>query len=136
MQRQCADCHAIIGKHITTSLRHLPCQPMVSHRKRHQRIYMTNQLMDNFYVLSGILIEKCAFWVSCQFNAKSGAVDQLTLGDQPVDRDRLVGQPWLRAVCLNDSSEGGIRLPSTYCTVLNSLSKKFLIFSVTDFVLQ
>jgi len=54
---------------------------------------MTNQLMDNFYVLSGILIEKCAFWVSCQFNAKSGAVDQLTLGDQPVDRDRLAGHP-------------------------------------------
>ena len=29
---------------------------MVSHCKRHQRIYVTNQLMDNFYVLSGILI--------------------------------------------------------------------------------
>ena len=27
---------------------------MVGHHKRNQRIYMTNQLMDNFYVLSGI----------------------------------------------------------------------------------
>jgi len=34
------------------------------------------------------LIEKCSFQVSCQFNAKSGAIDQLTLGD------RLVGHPW------------------------------------------
>jgi len=25
----------------------------------------TNQLMDNFYLLSGILIEKCSFQVSC-----------------------------------------------------------------------
>jgi len=32
--------------------------------------------------------------VSCQFNAKSGAIDQLTLGDRPVDCDRRVGQPW------------------------------------------
>jgi len=47
----------------------------------------------NFYVLSGILIEKCSFQVSCQFIAKSGAIDQLTLGDRPVDRDRLVGHP-------------------------------------------
>jgi len=70
-----------------------------------------------------ILLCKISFQVSCQFNTKSSG---MTLGDQPVDRDRLVGQPWLRAVCLNDSSEGGIRLPSTYCTVLNSLSKKFL----------
>jgi len=38
--------------------------------------------MDNFYVLSGILIEKCSFLVSCQSNAKSGAIDQVTLGDQ------------------------------------------------------
>ena len=28
--------------------RHLPYKPMVSHHKRHQRIYMTNQLMENF----------------------------------------------------------------------------------------
>jgi len=33
----------------------------VSHHKRQQRIYVTNQLMDNFYVLSGILIEKYYF---------------------------------------------------------------------------
>ena len=58
---------------------------MVSHHKRHQRIYVTNQLMDNFYVLSGILIVKCSFQVSCQFNAKPGAIEQLTLTDQPVN---------------------------------------------------
>ena len=35
---------------------------MVSNRKRHQRIYVFNQLMDdNFYILSGILIEKYSF---------------------------------------------------------------------------
>jgi len=31
--------------------------------------------------------------VSCQFDAKSGAIDQLTFGDLPVDRDRPVGHP-------------------------------------------
>jgi len=39
---------------------------MVSHRKRHQRIYVNNQLMDDFYVLSKILIENCSFQLSCQ----------------------------------------------------------------------
>jgi len=34
---------------------------VVNYCNRHQRIYVTNQLMDNFYVLSGILIEKCSF---------------------------------------------------------------------------
>jgi len=43
------------------------------------------------------LIEKCSFQVSCQFNAKSGAIDQLRLGDRLVDRDRPVGHPWVRA---------------------------------------
>ena len=33
---------------------------MVSHHKRHQRIYVTNELVDNFYVRSGILIENYA----------------------------------------------------------------------------
>jgi len=28
------------------------------------------------------------FWISCQFNAESGAIDQVTLGDRPV------GHPW------------------------------------------
>jgi len=55
---------------------------MVSHHKRQQRIYMTNQLIDHFYVLSGILIEKCSCWVFCLFNAKSHAIDQVTLDDQ------------------------------------------------------
>jgi len=31
------------------------------------------------------------FQESCQFNAKSGAIDQLRLGDQPVDCYQLVG---------------------------------------------
>jgi len=43
------------------------------------------QLVDNFNALSGILIEKCSFQVSRQFNAKSGATDQLPLGDRLVD---------------------------------------------------
>jgi len=40
------------------------------------------------------LIEKCSFQVSCQFNEKSSAIDQLRPGDQLVDRDRPVGHPW------------------------------------------
>ena len=53
-------------------------------------VYVTKQLIDDFYVglLSGILIEKCSFLAACQFNAKSGIIDQVTLGDQPA------GQPW------------------------------------------
>jgi len=42
-------------------------------------------------VLSEVLIEKCSFYVSCQFNAaKSGAIEQLRLGD------RRVGHPCCR----------------------------------------
>jgi len=63
---------------------------MVSHHKRHQRIYVTNQLMDNFYVLFGILIEKCSFQAAGRFNAKSGAIDQVTLGNQSVDAINLL----------------------------------------------
>jgi len=62
---------------------------------------MTNQLMDNFFALSGILIEKCSFYVSCQFNAKSGAIDQLGLGNRPFDRDRLGGHPCI--ICLKQN---------------------------------
>jgi len=29
--------------------------------------------------------------------SKSGAIDQLTLGDRPVDRDRRVGHPWYKS---------------------------------------
>ena len=32
--------------------------------------------------------------VSCQFNAKSGAIDQLRLDNRTVDRDRRVVHPW------------------------------------------
>jgi len=46
------------------------------------------------YFIPRILIENRSFQVSCQFNMKSGAIDQLTLGHRPVDRDRLVGHPW------------------------------------------
>jgi len=35
------------------------------------------------------LIEKCSFQAACQFNAKLGAINQVTLGDTPV-----VGHPW------------------------------------------
>jgi len=48
---------------------------------------VTNQLVDSFYVLSGTLIEKCSFLAACQFHAKLGAIDQVTLGNQPVDAD-------------------------------------------------
>jgi len=40
----------------------------------------------HFYPLPKTLNEKCSFQVSCQFNAKSGVIDQLTLSDRPVDR--------------------------------------------------
>jgi len=55
----------------------------------------------NCYVLSGISIEKWSFYLSCQFNAKSGVIEQLTLSNRPVDRapvDRngRVGHPWYR----------------------------------------
>jgi len=43
--------------------------------------------VSHFCALSEILK------VSFQFNAKSSAIDQLTLGDRPVDRDRRVGHP-------------------------------------------
>jgi len=49
-------------------------------------------------LLSGISIEKCSFYLSCQFNAKSGAIEQLTLGERPVDRDRRVGHPRCTAI--------------------------------------
>jgi len=54
-----------------------------------------NQLMDNFYVLSGILIEKCSFWLSSQLNTKSGATDQETFGDRLVDAIDLLATPGL-----------------------------------------
>jgi len=41
--------------------------------------------MDSFYVLTGTLIEKCSLQVTCQFNAKSGAIDQVTLSDRPLN---------------------------------------------------
>jgi len=66
---------------------------MVSYPKRHQKIYVTNQVIDNLYVLSGILNEKRFFSVILSITAKSRAIDQLTLGNRPVDRDGLVGQP-------------------------------------------
>jgi len=56
-------------------------------------MYVTNQLMDNFYIFSGILIEKCSFKVFGQFNAKSGAINQVTLGDRPVDAMNLLATP-------------------------------------------
>jgi len=37
------------------------------------------------------LIEKYSIQVSCQINAESGAIDQLRLGDRPVDCYRPVG---------------------------------------------
>jgi len=41
------------------------------------------------------LIEKCSFQAACQFNVKSGAIDQLTLGDQPVEAINLLATPGL-----------------------------------------
>jgi len=38
---------------------------------------------------------KCSFWVSCQFNAKSGAIDKVTLDDRPVDAIDLLATPGL-----------------------------------------
>jgi len=44
---------------------------MVIHHKRHKIIYMTNQLIVNFYELSGIFIEKCSFYAACQFSMQN-----------------------------------------------------------------
>ena len=38
-------------------------------------------------------MERCSFWVSCEFNAKSGAIEQLRLGERPVHRHRLFDHP-------------------------------------------
>jgi len=50
--------------------------------------------MDNFYVISGILIEKCSFQVSCQFNAKSRVINQVTLGGQHWSMQSTCLPPW------------------------------------------
>jgi len=42
------------------------------------------------------LIEKCSFYVTCQFNAKLGAIDQLRLGNRPVDAINLLASPKIR----------------------------------------
>jgi len=64
---------------------------------------MTRQFIENFYVLSEILIEKCSFQAACQFNAKSGAIDQVTLGNQPVDAVNLLATPglFLCLICIS-----------------------------------
>ena len=85
------DCHTIIRKYCNT----LVGSGVVAYGQPSQEApknICNNQLMINFYVLSGILIEKFSFQVSCQFNAKSGAIDQLTLGD------RLVGHPLVEVI--------------------------------------
>jgi len=53
---------------------------------------MTNQLMDNFYV--AYFLEFCLKSVLFRYlvcSLQNQAIDQLTLGDRPVDPDRLVG---------------------------------------------
>jgi len=46
------DCHGIRGNHITTPSRHLPCWPMVSHRKRHEKyMWPTNSWIIFVYFL-------------------------------------------------------------------------------------
>jgi len=52
-----------------------------------------NRQPTTFYVLPGTLIEKCSFWISCQFNAKSGAINQVTLDDQLVDAIHPLATP-------------------------------------------
>jgi len=59
----------------------------IFHREPRFQVSVNLILHNITIVLSGILIEKCSCQVSCQFNAKSGAIDQLRLGD------RLVGHP-------------------------------------------
>ena len=41
-------------------------------------------------------LKSVLFRYFCQFNAKSGAIDQVTLGDRPVDPDQLIGHPFCR----------------------------------------
>jgi len=51
--------------------------------------------MDTFFVLSWRLIENFSVQVSSESNAKSGAIDQVTLGDQSVDAIDLLATPGL-----------------------------------------
>jgi len=67
-------------------------------------------------MLSEVLIEKCSFYVSCQFNAKSGAIEQLRLGDRPVDRDRRVGHPWFSIYQVIHGGVWGKRMQPSWCT--------------------
>jgi len=41
------------------------------------------------------LIEKCSFYAACQFNAKSSAINHVTLVDQPVDVINRLATPGL-----------------------------------------
>ena len=84
------DCPAITGKHITNTFAASALLAYGQPSQKAPKVHVTNQLMDNLYVLSGILIEKCSLYSRYlyQFNAKSGAIDKLTLGDQ------LVDHPW------------------------------------------
>jgi len=52
---------------------------------------------------------------------------------QPTKIEQL---SWSKSVVLNHCFEGRMRLPSTLCAALSSLSIKPLIFCVTDFILQ
>jgi len=88
------DCHAMIGKHCTKP-RGICRASLWSATTRDIKEYTwpTNwwRILCTFWNID--IDWKCSFQLSCQFNAKSGAIDQLSFGDQPVDRDRLVGPP-------------------------------------------
>jgi len=51
--------------------------------------------MDTFYVLSGILIEKCFFRYLLNHMQNQGAIDQVTLDNQSVDAIDVLATPGL-----------------------------------------
>ena len=97
------DCHAMIGKHCTKPRGIcLASQWSATTKDIKEYTWPTNwwRILWTFWNID--IDWKCSFQLSCQFNAKSGAIDQLSFGDRPVDRDRLVGNPWCRLTCLQE----------------------------------
>jgi len=73
---------------------------MVSRHKRYQRIYMTNQLMDNYmyfleYWLKNVLFRQLVNSMTIE------STKQVTLGDQLADAINLLAAPGLYFQCLS-----------------------------------
>jgi len=86
-------------------------------------ITATNRVVSNQVLY--VFVRTKSIFVESRIHQKSAAHFDLV---------RLIN--WCRPVVLNHCFEGRMRLPSTLCAALSSLSIKPLIFCVTDFILQ